>query len=1702
MRYDLGNGDIDNDPIEDNDGLSTSFYQHAYNNTFTPEEKQWRKIIKKSARLHKRLNTMEDPEEAYYKFSKLNNETRELLVAFHGEDNGYNQTPENLLGKLRLGAGWFITSPFKGIFSAVEDYSKKLGGVALMAQTLTNGTQPKSFDEAVNTVYRAFNDQESFYDNDMDARLTEKHGKVKAFIAKQTLEGKTPGEIIKLWGKLDPEFIDAMSSFMSEYNKWNNNILEDFRQAKLSPGRTFANFILGERGEDTGVLGDITKSVGKTLGMSDKEIKKSLKGIDRDKLFSAYSGTTDATAFILMDPLTYVTGGGSAGFRLMGKAISTRSIIMDIAKSGNIKKLFEQPEVIKFWDGYGAKIKELSIARENKNSELAANIMNDIKTNVRRFNIDEDIEMALKNGLFDSKSAYAFFDEAQNLSYLMAGRVAQTSYHKVGVPVAADLRQKTISFRKAWNSFATSNKTFKNINVATDELVDELVTVGREKGGSAATPVLDKAYDDLQKFRNAFVKYVSYHPGDEAIEMGADAAKTISKFKNIARMIAPRDLADALGERFLVATTAERFQIMAGMYRSIALKLGIDKLPGGMDQIDALVNAKFGEIGMTRGVADDPLSWGTDLGRYVDEVEGSLFDFQGTDIIGNFDWISLQKLAADAALYTFGKAGSGKSHVGRLLGGAANNRFSDMVVRSWSFFALAPKLGIRSTIDEQFLFAMVAPPYVSKLYFSGIAKSGGKAITRYTADKRTTGVIGNLLRKTIVKPLGLKGLDPANELSKSFRQDLLASASDYATANNLPIEAVMPIFEEFLATEAVSLSKLLKGKPDLASDMVGLIRFYPNMLDSAFAGMAKDIGGKVVEKTKNVNIVDETQLTKAHDAFDLATVNNFYLIKPRDISSEHLKLVMYDAFYMTFYNAKVAGLDLTEQFIKYDGLKTSSDAKLFIDDFVGYLTNPEYPSRWAKFATQRRGVELLERKGMSNAQIAEAYARKIARDMYKTFHGDESYYKQDLVDFFKKNPDPSLNMATVKEIMSKLSFDEYSTLIGDKLRKTEIATSLDPRTLKRPSGKGFLEGKNLVKNGYNWIFDSYDRTVTSMHRQPAVVAYYLYYRDMFRVNENMYKSKMIDNMIETMSAEQLQNIDIGKIAADRTEKVFVEQAMNNAVHSVLKFADNPHIRTNVVSSMRNVNRFFRAAEDFWRRIYRLKDVAPRVVWRLRLMNHGLNGVGTAHEDQQGNKYFVIPTDNVLFAAINPVFETLTGEGFISPLSGEAFTFNFASTNPSFQDQAGIPFISGPVGGLSVLGLQAIARSWGGDAGNKFAEDLDTLAMGDMGDNLELKSLLPPILTRTWNMFDADEKAEHNHSAILSSIASHQAAGLGLSPTATRKEKQEYLDSLRTGAHNFIFMRSLLSTILPFSLNSKENTTLPDYVQDTGIPDIRSEYYDVLFAVLEKYGDDVSDPFEVANTIFAGKHPGKLVYTISRSAKATKAIVAQTKQTKDWILNNRGFVDTYQGSGAAYFFAPQVGDAYPGMYKWLQKSGLTDTIPDTEYLDAMLVLEDKQRYFDISDWEREELSKVADYESRSRIIYEAARKREALKNSNPLLEDALTPDGGFSVTEELKIFKDIKEILNDKNAPITKAQRKSAKEAIDIFERGYNYITNPIVSQVSDASQLKLGTRNSVMDELQGIAAGDPFLRQLNAKIFFPVLKFYSRNTFTSNAIGQ
>jgi hypothetical protein len=1691
----------DDDPIDINSDLNASFYKYAYNNTFTPEQIQTQRIFKKAAKLHKRLMRLDD-ETGFNKFDNLNKDTQNLLKLFYGEENKYMIAQENFFNRVRLKVGESITSPFRGIIDLAAGYGRLVGGAVTGIQNISENKLDLSSPEGIVQAYLGFSDQDNVWNNELDQKYQDKYGPIKTFIAKASLQGRLPSEIIDSYAKangknLDPEFIDAMTSYLNEHDKWADGILEDYKQAGISPGRSFARAMVGTRsGKDLGLVGELTQTLGEQLGYSDKEIKKGLKNFrtdERDLAFTRFSATGDLAATILFDPLTYLTGGLSVGFKFMGKPISVMgnnlSKVNAIAKAGNVKGLFSQPEVIGFWDQYGAKIEELAIAREAKDYRKADDILNVIKTQFNRHNTDPDIELALNNKFYNAVETEKYFTEAQDLSYLMAGRTAKTSYYRMGVASARDARVTGINLRRAWYELATKGSSSVDVNADVEKLADELIGLATESGVKSATPILDKAAKDVLKFRSRAVRQLSLHPSDETLITAENAGETFGVVRQMAQLIAPRDLSGALAERFLASTQDERINILAGLTRGILIKMGIGGLHGGTKLIEDFVNAKYGKIGMKSTLETaKPSTWANVVKETSDDLEGAIFEHQTVPYLGALDWNTIADLSASAGVKTWGKSGYGRTQVGRFVGGLINHKAVTTVVNSWVFTVLMPKLGIRSAIDEATFGVLTMPAQVGYYILSGKAKSGGKAITRFTTNKDATGVAGNILRKMFAKPLGavgIKGMDPLSDIPLERREDLLTQAIDYARRNKLPDEAIMPIFREYLAEEALSYAHLLN--PEEAGWMAQRMIHSPHTLSSEASSAARASGLGTIDEAVAVHYLTPTELTKALEDLGIKRSSGSRVIDPNELTENSMKFIMYDNFFFKFYSNKIGKLDLYNVFLKHNALKTGDDANAFIDEITEYITSS--PEMIKSFLNKRRGVDLLRKSVNSDKDIIRKYAHAMASDMYVTFHGDENFFNHDLYDWVVTR--------SKADVFKELNFPTYSNIIGKNFRNKAVVSNIDPSILE--NGKILSVLKKFGDNAY----PAMDRTVNSLFRQPAMTAYYLYFRDMFKQNEKNYLKNLIDKL-QAESQVALTPDVIARIeqrALRQTEKIFVERADKAAIGSVLKFVDNPHVRSNLVVSMRNVGRFNRASEDFWRRIVRLKDNSARTIYRTRLINNGFNNVGSTHEDADGNRYFIIPTDNIIFSVLDGALKAVSGTGLMQPLTGSSYSVKLSSMNPSFQDQAGIPFLAGPVATIGVIGLQTLANAFGGENGPKLADDLDNLLLGEMGDNLQLKSLIPPIAIRMYSIINEEDKEEFNHSAVLSALSAQYAYGDFLPVDASPEERQRFLDTLRIGAHNFVIMRSVMSTLLPFSVGAQETGDLPDYLLDNGTQSMTQEYYDILDSVIRNYGDTLSDPYEVAMTMFVGKNPGKLAYTIQRNKKEAKALIAQTNQTKDWILSNGKFIDNYADTGAAYFFAPQLGDKNLGMYRWMQAAGLVDDIPTVKFLKSLQVIDAKQKYFAISDWENEELAKTASYDERRLISYKAQIRRKALKDANPFLAKALTPDGGFDVTQEEDILKDIKEILDDKAAPISKAERKRVAEALDVYKTAYDFITNPVVSSQANSTQIKLGTRDRVLAELERICYGDRMLQQMYSKLFKPVLKFYSRDNSSATAIG-
>jgi flagellar basal body-associated protein FliL len=481
----------------------------------------------------------------------------------------------------------------------------------------------------------------------------------------------------------------------------------------------------------------------------------------------------------------------------------------------------------------------------------------------------------------------------------------------------------------------------------------------------------------------------------------------------------------------------------------------------------------------------------------------------------------------------------------------------------------------------------------------------------------------------------------------------------------------------------------------------------------------------------------------------------------------------------------------------------------------------------------------------------------------------------------------------------------------------------------------------------------------------------------------------------------------------------------------------------------------------------------------------------------------MPMDNVIFKATDSAIRTLTGQGgYSQPLFNE-FTFKLRMINPSFSQDAGLPTLSGPVAGLGVIAVKNFLGVVPGKIpfvggaiqpySEQLGESIDTFALGNIGDNVDVfRAIVPASLQRIYAGLSLDEKSRQQTTAAMQAIAYNAANGRGIAPDATDEEKAEYLNNIRISAHNVLFMRHFLGLFSPVAPGTMESVGVPDYIKDTGISSLRSEFFDILNGITIANDGEITDPYEEALATYIGTKPGKLIYTVSREDKQTEVLIKNTDKLKNWGIKNAKFIKQY--GEAAYIFAPQIGDFNAATYNWIQSAGLVESKGVEKYLRDVQVAEDKQKYYDIARQEKEILSTMSDPELRANVIKAATEQRSALKANNPLLNSALIGEGN-TIGNEVVLMNSLEQMVANPNADINLATRRRMSLAIKMMREFIAFATDPELSNATNRTQLKAERKDQIEANLKELMLGDLYLTEANRAIFRSILNFYSRDSY-------
>ena len=1657
-------------------------------------------------------------------FFGLDEEVQKMLRFLYPDAEYAKEAPDmgdKVLGIVK-GAAKLAASPLIGLYKAAGVYGRVLNTPYLMSRQAAQGEEyfsKQTFTDAW--------DGRRVFDEGALAEAEREFGKDNIEIAKGLLMGKKPGEIIESQGQLTQSFLNSFSKAFNDEPEF-RQVMDAVKYAQVSPGRDLARILNKPTPNKADYISGTTKNV---------------------------SGFVDFMYQIVIDPLTWLTGGAAKIPGLAAKLNMGDQMVRNVQQFGTlgVRKSFEQsPALRNHWDNeIGPLVKRLA---ESKDAADESKIMREIGTKYAGHENTEWLQLLKRNKIYNAEQAVKYFGDNTDVAInLLAGRVEGTQYFRNGVATARNQRRLDFGMGRFIDGIFNPAMSKQDVLKQGEDTWTKLTKLGDE-----GTNYVSPEVADLQKFVKKMTlaekigQKFARNPQGRGINIGEDAIKTADNFRDTARQILPRDLADFLTVKFINADADEQVAVTRSLYYAIMQRYGLDGHPKGKEFIEAELASHFGsreglaiteKLDVPKHLVDEVSPTGiklTDEGATYDSA-GIIHPFQEAKSISNLNYVQIAQLAYEV---------NHKKNLIMAVGkGASQSKFASDLVNAWTILTLFPRLGVRSAIDEGFVYLLTAP-----------ARDIMNAILpRYAAKGRDAGKIASMatgsdtgegFRAALKNAIGLT---PTSK--KIALRDRLLLKKSIARRNDI-------------SDERVSQAELMADTTDLAVRMYGINRLSDEELDflkdalvhnqhvmngaaGSMAARAQLSGGysqEIAEQLVDLNNY-ERMLKEADVASGVkgALVDTRDLARSKEFGGRAVSAVHFENWTRRFYGNRrvVKGLDEetgAEKFYKFspveaffdnNGLRTADDfakAKQMLLSSVGVKANGKIIKQLGDdaknvstrytyvvddaealkdFLKMSARTTQLRQKGFTDMDIAADQVDRILLDMYKTFHGDANKFNDALYARVKSSyagytADEAAKGIEIKNkwnlATQALEFDEFAKLTDGFTPAGRMYTTLDI--------EGLVDVESAFAKLGNNMMEIMDRQVTGLLRQPAVMTTYMRIRKNYSKLQQQETRSLVNSQLKNLKDEGIDpnaikyrlpsgepvtwKDDIISDVKELTAKKYSEVAIQQAADTVLKFADNPNIRTNFALSIRNVGRFYRATEDFWRRVYRLKDASPRVLYRMRLMHTGIDANGDVYEDAKGDPYIIMPMDDAIFKTVENVTRALTGNSaFQQPLFNDV-TLKLKLANPSFSPDAGMPTLSGPIAALGVIGMKQILGATG-VTGKKVAEEIDNYALGSIGEGMDLvRALVPASLQRLYAILPVNEKNRQESTAAMQAIAFNAAQGNIPKATDTADQKYEYLKNVRLSAHNLMVMRSVLGLVSPITPTIQESKGVPDYLKNVGITGLRPEFYDIVNAITKKYGGDIQDPYDLAVATFVGKNPGKLIYTVSRDEKQTNVVIQKTKEMKNWYIQNEGLVKKY--GEAAFIFAPQTGEFDAASYAWLEGANFIKN-KDLEkyYLDVMLS-QDKQAYFKIAREEREALAQTVSPSARRAIIDVSTAQRQAMKAANPFLESAIT-GGGNEIASETIMFQSIEQILTDNTVSIPPATRSKLLVISSQIRDFINLSQDKEIREANNFADIKRQRKADIEALIAQMLEGDLIVKEANRAVFQTILDYYSRDTY-------
>jgi hypothetical protein len=667
--------------------------------------------------------------------------------------------------------------------------------------------------------------------------------------------------------------------------------------------------------------------------------------------------------------------------------------------------------------------------------------------------------------------------------------------------------------------------------------------------------------------------------------------------------------------------------------------------------------------------------------------------------------------------------------------------------------------------------------------------------------------------------------------------------------------------------------------------------------------------------------------------------------------------------------------------------------------------------------------------------------------------------------YFTKR-DGSLN----KELLKKVRFyDEAGNLRVSTKNLTlddlpgQDQLHLAPEAISIPRMIPVSDTPNFASDIMEWGWDKMGEANARFSRHPMVID------SIINIQKDMEDSGYWKHYMDKMTAGK-EGVQLAA-ATDMAEKHLLSIAEDMAKTRILGYVDNPAVRSQLAMSGANFARFYRATEDFYRRMVRTVRYNPEALTRGSLTYEGISHSGFVQTDDNGDQYFFYPGLEPVYKAMNKVMRVFgVQDAFQVPMPVQ-FGGSLKMITPSMNPDSLFPTFAGPLAALPIKMIGNVVPQ---------VKDLEQYLTGSYGqDQPMISAVLPGHVNRLLQALSKDERSSQYASAYRKAVTYLEATGHGLQIKIDPKTGQEippsagevaqYQDKLQASTLTVLSLRFLFGFVAIASPSVTLKSDMAQWVRDNG----RTSYKQAFNKLVERYGS-----IDKASQEWIRLFPDQMPYTVSESESNTVAQVRAVGNAGNWVKDNTDLLAKYP-QGAA-FLIPQAGSFDFNAYKLLFSQGLKQNKTLTDFVRQASTARDVQTYYAQKDQFDAQLAMTYSTDAKRALRDQWQLWSDQFKGARPLLQEQLG-QGSQKAIDRLRAIEDLRKMLDDNTVKSQPETRKVLKQMMDQYDQ-YKYTVDTLTSNSGMQQDYKDMLKANVKASLQQLSSKD-----VNAKSAYDIL---------------